>query len=151
LFCRKSGKAAEKSRLSGAGRPLLHKDLDDRVYEFVLECRRNKKRVSRRLIQIEALKIGQDMERKGELESDQSQPALAGYRSSWRGAISAIVALPPPAKNSRPITLKNWSTLLFSSENNEKFASIHTDACMPATRRRFGSIQLVQVASPIEV
>uniref|UniRef100_A0A914XDZ0 HTH psq-type domain-containing protein n=1 Tax=Plectus sambesii TaxID=2011161 RepID=A0A914XDZ0_9BILA len=68
---RKLVKAAAMSRLSGGGRPQLSKDLNQKVLEWIQNCRARKERVSRRLIQVEALKIGQSMDRASELEPGQ--------------------------------------------------------------------------------
>jgi len=61
-FSESSSKTFPKKRLSGAGRRLLNKDLDDELITWIQARRQMKQRVSRRLIQQEALKIWEKSE-----------------------------------------------------------------------------------------
>lgn len=57
LFSETNTKSKKLCNLKGAGRPLLNKDFDEELYQWIRDKRAQKQRVSRRIIQEQAIKM----------------------------------------------------------------------------------------------
>jgi hypothetical protein len=106
-------------RLSGAGRPLTFKDLDEQLAAWVRERRSNKLRVSRRLIQLQAERLFNAEEDDGDFKVGLPGVALfarlltleiatfrrveAGWRS-FKRATTSDSASPRLSARSRQVT-----------------------------------------------
>lgn len=110
-------------RLKGAGRPLKNSELDEKVINWVRMQRQKKLRVSRKMIQKQALVFSTDEEFKVGIFKLLSyfsmfRRATDGFKNSWLVIIWVCAARRPPVKRNRKSSRKRLSTISSSSSSN---------------------------------